>query len=61
MPVAKYHRRIVMGKAIIYRMRFVKLNNKNMLPTTPTARDAAFNAIHLHNNQSNKAYDMEGI
>lgn len=50
-----------MGKAIIYRMRFVKLNNKNMLPTTPTARDAAFNAIHLHNNQSNKAYDMEGI
>jgi hypothetical protein len=46
MPVAKYQRIIVAGKATIYRIRRVKLNSRKMLPTNPHASEAPFNPRH---------------
>lgn len=42
MPVARYHARMVTGKAIMYRTLFVKLNNKNKLPTKPIISETTF-------------------
>jgi len=45
-PVAKYQRIIVIGRAIIYRTRLVKLNRRKMFPTKPQTKEAAFSAMH---------------
>ena len=47
MPVAKYHNIIVIGSAIIYRIRFVKLKRRNILPAKPQAKEAALSPMHL--------------
>ena len=49
MPVAKYHNITVIGSAIIYRIRFVKLKRRNILPAKPQANEAALSPIHLVN------------
>lgn len=45
-PVAKYQRIIVIGRAIIYRTRLVKLNRRKMFPMKPQTKEAAFSAMH---------------
>ena len=45
-PVAKYQRMIVMGKATIYRIRRVKLQRRKKLPTKPQASDAPLSPRH---------------
>jgi len=45
-PVAKYQRIIVIGRAIIYRTRLVKLNRRKMFPIKPQTKEAAFSAMH---------------
>ena len=37
--VAAYHKMIVSGRAMIYRIRLVKFNNKNMFPVNPSASE----------------------
>jgi hypothetical protein len=39
MPVAMYHNSIVIGRAIIYLILFVKLKSKKTFPTKPHIRD----------------------
>lgn len=46
-PVAKNHRIIVTGKAIIYRTVCVKFKSKKILPTIPQTKDKAFTAVTL--------------
>lgn len=46
MPVAKYQRMIVAGRATIYRIRRVKLQRRNMLPMKPHASEAPFSPRH---------------
>jgi hypothetical protein len=38
-PVATYHRKIVMGSATMYRILPVKLNNKKIFPAKPQTRE----------------------
>jgi hypothetical protein len=44
-PVAIYHAIIVSGSAIIYLIRFVKLNSRARFPSTPTAKEIAFSIV----------------
>lgn len=46
-PVAKNHRVIVTGKAIIYRTVCVKFKSKKILPTIPQTKDVALTAVTL--------------
>ena len=46
MPVAKYQRMIVAGRATIYRTARVKLKRRKILPTKPQAREAPFSPRH---------------
>lgn len=48
-PVAKNHRIIEAGSAIIYRTLLVKLKSRNKFPKTPRTKDVAFSATHLIN------------
>lgn len=43
MPVAIYQQPIVNGRAMRYRIRFVKLKRRKRLPTKPMIRDPTFN------------------
>ena len=47
MPVARYQSMIVIGKATMYRILRVKLNNSKILPAKPQAKEAALSAMHL--------------
>ena len=46
MPVAKYHRIMVMGRATMYLIRLVKLKRRKTLPTKPQTSEVALRAIH---------------
>ena len=39
-PVARYQKMIVAGRAIVYRMRWVKLKRRKTLPRKPQIREA---------------------
>jgi hypothetical protein len=45
--VARNHRMIEAGSAIIYRILRVKLNRRKRFPTIPKAKDVALRAMHL--------------
>ena len=46
MPVAKYHKMIVMGSATMYRILLVKFSSKNPFPTNPQASEAPLSPRH---------------
>ena len=46
-PVAKNHKIIVTGRAMIYRTVLVKLNSMKTLPNKPQANEVALRATHL--------------
>jgi hypothetical protein len=46
-PVARNHREIVTGNAMMYLTVVVKLNSRKMLPTTPQNSETAFMAVIL--------------
>ena len=47
MPVAKYQEMIVNGKAMMYRIRRVKLRRRHIFPKKPQAREIALKMISL--------------
>lgn len=47
MPVARNHKMIEAGNAIIYRTLRVKLNKRKTFPARPRAREVALREMHL--------------
>lgn len=46
-PVARNHKMIEAGNAMMYRITRVKLNKRKTFPMTPQAREVALRAIDL--------------
>ena len=46
--MAKYHNIMVIGRAIMYRIRLVKLKRRKTFPAKPHTNELAFKAIHLN-------------
>lgn len=60
MPVAKYQRIIVIGKATMYRILLVKLKSKKIFPANPQVNEAALSAMYL-DRMSIMAQKMENV